>query len=101
MKAAQAAIDFVEQELVAAEANVIRLRAMLAKMREHEDPVDEFAGGAAMLEVTEAASRFGLSEDTIRFWARTYNCGKKDVVTGRWLVSVERIKARINSRKRR
>ncbi|RWQ54340.1 MerR family transcriptional regulator [Mesorhizobium sp.] len=89
-------VDELERRLARLEAD----RRLDDDIAELPVVVDSFAG-ETMLEVTEAASRFGLSEDTIRFWARTYNCGKKDVVTGRWLVSVERIKARINSRKRR
>ncbi|MFC3323322.1 hypothetical protein [Mesorhizobium cantuariense] len=101
MKAAQAAIDFIEQELFTAETNVARLRAMLAKMREHDDqPVDDFAG-ESMLEVAAAALRFGMDENTIRLWARSYGCGKKPVGAGRWLVSVQRVQERINARNRR
>ncbi|RWN44770.1 MAG: hypothetical protein EOR96_00030 [Mesorhizobium sp.] len=100
-------VDELERRLARLEAerrvddDIAELRAMRDKMRGKADPVVDSFAGETMLEVAEAASRFGVLEDTIRFWARSYECGKKDVDTGRWLVAVERIKARINSRKRR
>ncbi|WP_077371388.1 hypothetical protein [Mesorhizobium prunaredense] len=96
-------VDELERRLARLEADrrvdddIAELRAM----RDADHPVVDSFAGETMLEVAEAASRFGILEDTIRFWARSYECGKKDVDTGRWLVAVERIKARINSRKRR
>ncbi|TIL93059.1 MAG: hypothetical protein E5Y73_14820 [Mesorhizobium sp.] len=95
------AIGVVERELEVAEANVARLRSLLAEMRSTvKEPADDFAG-ETMLEVAEAALRFDLDENTIRLWARGYGCGKKPVGAGRWLVSVQRVQDRISARKRR
>ncbi|OJU51141.1 MAG: hypothetical protein BGO03_01790 [Mesorhizobium sp. 61-13] len=46
-----------------------------------------------LVEAHVAAKRFQMAEDTIRHWCRTYEIGVKR--GGRWLVSIEKLRARI------
>ncbi|TIL94524.1 MAG: hypothetical protein E5Y73_11435 [Mesorhizobium sp.] len=90
MRADQAAIDFVAQELVAAEANVIRLRAMLAKMRAADESVDDDVDGP-WISPKQGAAMVSRDVSTVIRWIEKYNIGRRN--GGRLEVSKPRLEA--------
>jgi hypothetical protein len=94
----------LEAALADAEALAGRLRAALADMDGEVNPVDYPAddGPAAfdpddMIEVSIAAFRFNVAEDTIRSWLRRDpRLGCK--VGGRWRVSIQRMRSMTGQR---
>jgi hypothetical protein len=58
-------------------------------------PADDLADGN-LLDTHAAQERFGYPQDTIRKWCRTENLGV--MRGGRWLVSVPRLRQRLNGK---
>src|SRR5262245_28381727 len=69
------------------------LRAFLPAPAAEGNGLDDLAD-ANLLDVCSASARFGYPPDTLRKWAREEGVGRK--VGGRWLVSIEKLQARIN-----
>src|SRR5262245_24000144 len=80
-------------------AELAELRAAVAATAGTIVPPNEDAADLAdgnLLDVCAASSRFGYPPDTLRKWAREEGVGRK--VGGRWVVSIEKLRARINGR---
>lgn len=94
-------IDLLRQ-LDATLTEACRLRDLLAKAIEAGEPAaDEFNSTEVddlsepnLIDTTSAAARFNFPRNTLTKWAREEDLGVK--IGGRWLVSVPRLRRRLN-----
>jgi hypothetical protein len=89
-----AQIDGLRQIIALAQEQLDQLLADDAAAPSFGAEEDDEADFAAdnMIELGEAARRFGVAKDTLRFWARTEGIGKKS--RGRWFISIPKLQRR-------
>ncbi len=88
-----ARLDQVEQKLDRVLAQGQRSENVMEPEPAPDVTGDDFAAGN-LIELPVAAKRFETAKDTLRKWCREEGCGVKR--GSRWLVSVPRVRARLD-----